>query len=108
MDKWTNFRTNTSLLCDIEDPNVKLDGFNIPRNLWVKLNRIRTLNGRCADSFHKWGIIPSPICDCGSPKQTIRHIVSECRLRSYQGSMNDFFEITPDSLEWLKNLDIQI
>lgn len=46
------------------------------------------------DSFYKWG------CDCGAPKQTIRHNVTECRLRAYQGPLTDFIEILIGS-DWL-------
>lgn len=51
------------------------------------------------DSFYKWGVITSPTGDCGAPKQTIRHIVSECPLRAYQGTFEDGIEITPSALE---------
>ena len=108
INEWSAFKSNNSLLTDIPDPNVKLNGFGISRNLWVKLNRIRTLTGKCADSFFKWGVIASPSCDCGAPKQTIRHIVTECRLRAYDGPLTDFIEITPNAIDWLQNLDVEI
>ena len=93
---------------DIIDPNIKLAGFDIPRKLWVKLNRIRTLNGRCADTLYKWGVKTSPSCDCGAPRQTIQHIVSDCPLRAYHGPIADFSEGAPNALEWIKNLDVDI
>lgn len=110
-NEWTTFKSNKSnniILEDINNPNEKLDGFDLPRKLWIRLNRIRSMTGRCADSFHKWGIMTSASCDCGEPKQTIRHIVSECPLRSYGGSMTDFIKLTPNSLQWFENLDIEI
>ncbi|RZF37085.1 hypothetical protein LSTR_LSTR012577 [Laodelphax striatellus] len=58
--------------------NKEPEGFSLPRHLWKGLNRVRTGHGVCGDSLHKWGIIPSPQCDCGAPNQTVRHIVEVC------------------------------
>ncbi|VEN42344.1 unnamed protein product [Callosobruchus maculatus] len=85
-----------------------LPGSELPRKEWVKLNRVRTGHGRCADSLYKWGYVQSPLCDCGAPRQTINHITSECELRAFQGSREDFFTATPLALMWLKELDINL
>jgi hypothetical protein len=83
-------------------------GFELPRKTWSTLNRIRTNHGRCADAFYKWNIIPSPQCDCGAERQTIRHITEHCNLRAYGGHPNDFLIVTPDSIDYINNLDIQL
>ncbi|XP_067005749.1 guanine nucleotide-binding protein G(o) subunit alpha isoform X3 [Anabrus simplex] len=38
-------------------------------------------------------------CDCGAPRQTIPHIVSECQLRAYPGSLEDFLSPTAEALQ---------
>ncbi|CAG9832192.1 unnamed protein product [Diabrotica balteata] len=38
----------------------KLPGFELTRNTWTTLNRIRTSSGRCADSLYGWGKARTP------------------------------------------------
>ena len=83
-------------------------GFDLPRKLWCTINRIRTNHGKCNDAFYKWGMIDSPICNCNTGPQTIRHIAFDCPLRSYLGDRKDFFNVSEDVLNWMKNLDIEI
>lgn len=81
-------------------------GFDMPRKTWSALNRIRTNHGRCADSMFKWGKSASPECDCNTGRQTIRHIVEACPLRSYSGPFDDFLEATDSAVEYICNLDV--
>nr|CAI5823688.1 unnamed protein product [Callosobruchus analis] len=80
----------------VKDPEVRewfekydcdTTGANLDRALWVKLNRIRSGYGRCADYLYKWGSAPG--CECGAPRQTITHIRAECPLLSFQGSWSE-------------------
>ena len=48
----------------------------LPRTPWVKLNRLRNGVGRFHSSMYKWGIAPSPNCECGASEQTADHIIS--------------------------------
>lgn len=83
-------------------------GFNLPRGSWRTLNRVRTNHGRCNDSLYKWGMKPSPGCDCGEAFQTISHIAFQCTMRSCQGTAQDFIHLTPTVEDWLRNLDVNI
>ncbi|VEN43210.1 unnamed protein product [Callosobruchus maculatus] len=74
------------------DPTLTLPGMELPRHTWKTLNRVRTSHGICRDSFFKWGISESPSCDCGEPRQTVQHIVTECPITAYAGQQSDFFE----------------
>ena len=39
-------------------------GIGLPRAAWVKLNCLLTGVGRFHSSMHKWGLAPSPNCEC--------------------------------------------
>jgi len=56
----------------------------------------------------KWGLLPTPHCDCGHQKQTVSHIVGECPKRRYTGEMENFARVLAGAMEWLSDLDIQL
>ena len=53
---------------------------SLPRTSWVRLNRLRTGVGRFHSSMHKWGLAPSPNCECGATEQTADHVISSCLI----------------------------
>ncbi|XP_023213644.1 uncharacterized protein LOC111616470 [Centruroides sculpturatus] len=69
-------------------------GFELSRNLWSVLNRIRTKHGLCRDSLFRWGKVASAQCDCGAERQTIHHILEDCPVRSFSGQLSDFLIMT--------------
>lgn len=92
----------------IQDPTKKFPGFNLKRNLWVKLNRCRSEHGRCNHLMHKWGKISDPSCQCGVENQTFKHIIEDCILYKFNGSMAELHNISKDAIEWLNNLPINL
>ena len=52
----------------------------LPRAAWVKLHRLRTGVGRFHSSMHKWGLAPSPTCECGAFEQTADHVLTACPI----------------------------
>lgn len=64
--------------------------------------------GICADMLFKWGKIDSPECDCGAERQTIRHIVEHCPLRSYSGNMQDFLTADDCAISYVNNLNLKV
>ena len=60
-------------------------GVYLPRAAWVKLNRLPTGVGRFHSSMHKWGLVPSPNCECGASEQTADHVLTACH-RSPHGA----------------------
>ena len=46
------------------------------RTSWVRLNRLRTGIGRFYSSMYKWGLAPSPNCECGATEQTADYVIS--------------------------------
>ena len=55
-------------------------GRGLPRAAWVKLNRLRTGVGQFHSSMHKWGLAPSPNCECGASEQTAYHVLTACPI----------------------------
>lgn len=74
-------------LIHIDNPSIRLPGFDIPRNMCYHLNRIRSNIGfvliYCTNS-----VLPSPVFDCGAELQTI---VTQCPIRSNPENIADFF-----------------
>ena len=67
----------------------------LPRAAWVKLNRLRTGVGRIHSSVHKWGLAPSPNCECGASEQTADHVLTACPIhRAPHGVRGDGFWMT--------------
>ena len=92
----------------IVTPSQKLPGFNWPRDLWSKINRFRSEQGRCNFLMCKWGIVDNPFCDCGQIEQKMSHIVNDCPRRAFPGGIINLHQADNAAKKWLKNLDIPI
>ncbi|KAL1117882.1 hypothetical protein AAG570_004195 [Ranatra chinensis] len=80
-------------------------GFHLPRKSWLELNRVRAQRGRCAYAMHKWGKAPTSFCECGAIG-AVRRIVEECPRTAYSGKPEDFLTATPESIAYLKSLNV--
>ena len=78
--KWkTEYCENASKLrAFVPRTSARPVGMGFPRAAWVKLNRLRTGVGRFHSSMHKWGLAPSPNCECGASEQTPDHVLIAC------------------------------
>ncbi len=84
-------------------------GFLLPRKLWKIMNRLRTGHGCCGEKMFLWKYIDSPLCDCDhASTQTMSHIINECALRRFSGGISEIHSATTESIEWLKNLDLNL
>jgi hypothetical protein len=86
----------------IDDPTVRVPGFDLPRQLWALLNRFRTSQGRCAANLAIWGQRDDPLCSCGQP-QTMTHIVDECPLTKFIGGLRVLHTADDDDIAWLNS-----
>ena len=78
--KWkTEYYENASRLC-VLCPRPVPGLLGLPRAAWAKLNRLRTGVGRFHSSMHKWGLAPSPNCECGASEQTADHVLTACPI----------------------------
>ena len=80
--QWTKHNWNTDYLESTSRvrafiPRVSLRPLemSLPRTSWVRLNRLRIGVGRFHWSMYKWGLDPSPNCECGATEQTADHVI---------------------------------
>ena len=85
--EWTNHKwnaeycENASRLCAfVPETSARPVGIGLPREAWVKLNRLQTGVGQFHSSMHKWGLAPSPNCECGASEQTADHVLTACSI----------------------------
>ena len=85
--EWTNHKWKTEycknasrLRAFVPDTGARPVGLGLPRAAWVKLNRLRTGVGQFHSSMHKWGLAPSPNCECGASEQTADHVLTACPI----------------------------
>ena len=85
--EWTNPKWNAEycknasrLRVFVPETGARPVGMDLLRAAWVKLNRLRTDDGRFHSSMHKWGLAPSPNCECGAFEQTADHVLTACSI----------------------------
>ena len=87
MKQWTKHKWNADYLESTSSvhafiPRVssRLLGMSLPRTSWVSLNRLGTGVRRFHLSIYKWGLAPSPNCECGANEQTADYVIFSCLL----------------------------
>ena len=85
--EWTNHKWKTEycenvsrLRAFVPETGARPVGMGLPREARVKLNRLWTGVGRFHLSMHKWGLAPSPNCECGASEQTADHVLTACPI----------------------------
>ena len=88
--EWTNHKWKTEYCGNASRLRAFVPGtgarpveMGLPRAAWVKLNRLRTIVGRFHSSMHKWGLVPSPNCECGASEQTADHVLKRALYIRY-------------------------
>lgn len=54
----------------------------------------------------KWRLRDSDACDCGHESQTTCHIINECPLRAFTGTIYDIHQVGKEAVKWIEDLDI--
>ena len=94
--EWTNHKWKTEycenasrLRAFVPETGARPVGMGLLRVAWIKLNRLRTGVGRFHSFMHKWGLAPSPNCECGAFEQTADHVLTACPIHRAQHGARD-------------------
>ncbi|KAF0706170.1 Uncharacterized protein FWK35_00034662 [Aphis craccivora] len=81
-----------------KEPFKKVPGWDTTRAIWTTLNRIRSEQGICNYLLHKWGMVDSPLCECGET-QTIKHMVESCSITMIKEGLTKLHEGGPTAIK---------
>jgi len=84
----------------VEDPTIRLPGFDLHRCQWSLLNRFWTGRCHCNACHKKWGFTDNELCDCGEI-QAMSHIVNFCPLTKFDGGLLRLHEADEAAVDWL-------
>ena len=79
-------------------------GSDLPRKLWVILNRLRAGVGWFGTEMHKWGLRTSASCACRAATQNAEHILFDCNLLRPSNTVKNLINVTDDTKNWLQHL----
>ena len=108
--KWkTEYCENTSRLrAFVPETGTRPVGMGLPRAAWVKLNRLRTGVGRFHSSMYKWGLAPSPNCECGASEQTVDHVLTACPIHRAPHRVRGLTVLDDETRCWLNDITASI
>ena len=92
----------------VPETGVRPVGMGLPRAAWVKLNRLRTGVGRFHSSMHKWGLAPSPNCECGASEQTADHVLTACLIHRAPHGARGLTVLDDETRCWLNDITASI
>ena len=113
--EWTNHKLKTEycenasrLRAFVPETCARSVGMGLPRAAWVKPNRLRTGVGRFHSSMHKWGLAPSPSCECGASEQTADHVLTACPIHRAPHGARSLTVLDDETRCWLNNITASI
>ena len=83
-------------------------GMGLSRTAWVKLNRLRTGVGRFHSSIYKWGLPPSPNCECGAAEQAADHVLIACPIHRAPHGARVLTVLDNETQCWLNSITASI
>ena len=108
--KWkTEYRDNVSRLrAFVPETGARPVGMGLPRAASVKFNRLRTGVGQFHSSMHKWGLAPSPNCECGASEQTANHVLRACPIHRAPHGARGLTVLDDETRCWLNDITASI
>ena len=91
----------TPLHLHFPTPKERPAGLDLPRLAWTRLNRLHTRVERFNMSMHKWGLLPSVTCECGTEEQTPYHILCTCPIYQPPHGLCGLVELDELTKKWL-------
>ena len=111
--EWTNHKWKTvycknasGLRAFVPGTGARPVGMNLLRAAW--LNRLRTGVGRFHSSMHKWGLAPSPNCECGASEQTADHVLTACPIHQAPHGARGLTVLDDETRCWLNDITSSI
>jgi len=92
----------------ITHPTDRQPEFELTRKIWTTLNRIRTGHGRSGHMMFKWRLRDFEVCDYGHKSQMTSHIINECPLRAFAGTIHDIHQVRNEAIKWMEDLKITL
>jgi len=83
-------------------------GSELPRSLWVALNRLRTGVDRFGTCLYRWGILDTPKCICGAEDQWANHIIFDCNILHPPNCLEDLRSPDINNTKWLEKKKRQL
>ena len=113
--EWTNHKWNieycenaSRLRAFVPETGARPVGMGLPRAVWVKLNRLQTGVGRFHSSMHKWGLAPSPNCECGASEQTADHVLTAWPIHRALHEARGLTVLDDETRCWLNDITTSI
>jgi len=73
-----------------------------PRRAWVRINRLRTGDGRFRSCLYEWGMA-SAACERGAEEQTVDHVFLQCPIDRPAHGLHGLTVLGDETIEWLLN-----
>ena len=115
VSEWTKHKWKTEycegasrLRAFVSETGARPVGMGLPRAAWVKLNRLGTGVGQFHSSLHKWGLAPSPNCECGASEQTADHVLTACPIHRALHGARGLTDLDDETRCWLNNITSSI
>ena len=113
--EWTNHKWNAEycenvsrLRAFVPETGARSVGMSLSRAALVKLNRLWTGNGRFHWSMYKWGLAPSPNCECGAFEQTANHVLTVCPIHRAPHGARGLTVLDDETRCWFNNTTASI
>ena len=115
VSEWTKHKWKTEycegasrLRAFVSETGARPVGMGLPRAAWVKLNRLGTGVWQFHSSLHKWGLAPSPNCECGASEQTADHVLTACPIHRALHEARGLTDLDDETRCWLNNITSSI
>ena len=111
--EWTNHKWNAEYCENASrlrafETKARPVGMALSQAAWVKINRLRTGVGRFYLSMHKWGLAPSPNCECGASEQTADHVLTACPIHRALHGVQGLTVLDDETRCWLNEITASI
>ena len=115
--EWTNYKWKTEycesvsrLRTFVPETGARPVGMVYPEQLRLSSTRLSLRTGvwRFHSSMHKWGLAPSPNCECGASEQTADHVLTACPIHRAPHGARGLTVLDDETRCWLNDITASI